>query len=66
MIDLDPLNEADEKELKQLIENHVKYTGSPKGKRILENWDRDRELFVKVFPMEYRRALENMNNQNRG
>jgi len=66
MIDLDPLNEEDEAELKQLIENHAKYTGSPKAKRILANWDLERELFVKVFPMEYRRALNNMKNQNRG
>lgn len=66
MIDLDPLNESDEKELKHLIENHLKYTGSPKAKRILANWDRERELFVKVFPMEYRCALNNMKNQNRG
>ena len=66
MIDLDPLNEEDETELKQLIENHAKYTGSPKAKRILANWDLERELFVKVFPMEYRRALSNMKNQNRG
>ena len=66
MIDLDPLNAEDEAELKQLIENHAKYTGSPKAKRILANWDREREFFVKVFPMEYRRALENMKNQNRG
>ncbi|MBP5247979.1 MAG: glutamate synthase large subunit [Fibrobacter sp.] len=66
MIDLDPLNEEDEAELKQLIENHAKYTGSPKAKRILANWDREREFFVKVFPMEYRRALNNMKNQNRG
>lgn len=66
MIDLDPLDESDEKELKHLIENHLKYTGSPKAKRILANWDRERELFVKVFPMEYRCALNNMKNQNRG
>ena len=66
MIDLDPLNEEDETELKQLIENHAKYTGSPKAKRILANWDLERELFVKEFPMEYRRALSNMKNQNRG
>lgn len=66
MIDLDPLNAADEKELKTLIENHMKYTGSPKAKRILENWDRECEFFVKVFPMEYRRALEMMNQREHG
>ncbi len=66
MIDLDPIDESDERELKRLIENHVKYTGSPKAKRILAGWERERELFVKVFPMEYRCALNNMKSQNRG
>lgn len=66
MIDLDPLGEDDETELKSLIENHVKYTGSPKAKRILSHWDSARELFVKVFPMEYRRALERMRISQKG
>ncbi len=66
MIDLDPIDESDERELKRLIENHAKYTGSPKAKRILAGWERERELFVKVFPMEYRCALNNMKSQNRG
>lgn len=66
MIDLDPLDESDERELKRLIENHAKYTGSPKAKKILADWDSERELFVKVFPMEYRCALNNMKNRNRG
>lgn len=66
MIDLDPVDSEDEKELKHLIENHLKFTGSPKAKRILDNWETEKELFVKVFPMEYRRALTSMKKQDRG
>lgn len=64
MVDLDMLDSADETELKALIENHVHYTGSPKGARILKNWDRERERFVKVFPMEYRRVLGAMSKKD--
>ena len=32
-------------------------TGSPRGKWILENWERMLPKFVKVFPHEYKRVL---------
>jgi glutamate synthase (NADPH) large chain len=48
---------ADELIVKQLIENHARYTGSAQGKRILKQWGEYRAKFVKVFPHEYRRAL---------
>ena len=50
-------NTSDEVLLKQLIESHQRYTGSEVGRRILDDWDRARAKFVKVFPHEYRRAL---------
>ncbi|MCP3661614.1 MAG: glutamate synthase large subunit [Gammaproteobacteria bacterium] len=43
--------------LKQLIENHRHYTNSAVAKNILDNWDRYLPIFVKVMPVEYRRAL---------
>ena len=48
---------ADESILKELIENHRRYTGSDHAKHILANWHTCRGKFVKVFPNEYRRAL---------
>lgn len=51
------LNQPDEVILKGLIENHAKYTGSPRAKEILANWDTSRDKFVKVMPNEYKRAL---------
>lgn len=47
----------DDERLRQLIENHKRYTGSTVAENILENWDDYRPKFVKVMPTEYRRAL---------
>ncbi|MFO1198600.1 MAG: glutamate synthase-related protein, partial [Burkholderiaceae bacterium] len=49
--------ECDEIVLKSLVERHFKHTGSEKARTILDDWDRARTHFVKVFPSEYRRAL---------
>jgi len=43
--------------LKQLIENHLHYTNSAVAKRILDDWDAYLPKFVKVMPVDYRRAL---------
>ena len=50
----------DEERLSQLLTNHFKYTGSPKAKAILDDWAGYRTKFVKVMPVEYRRALREM------
>jgi len=54
------LGQSDEAILKRLIENHARYTGSAQAKRILADWNAFRARFVKVFPNEYRRALEEL------
>jgi glutamate synthase (NADPH/NADH) large chain len=46
--------------LRQLIENHRHYTGSERAKLILDDWEAYLPKFVKVMPVEYRRALEAM------
>ncbi|MDD2914035.1 MAG: glutamate synthase large subunit [Gallionella sp.] len=51
------LNRADETLLREYIENHLRYTGSPRAKQILDNWKRYLPQFTKVMPTEYRRAL---------
>jgi hypothetical protein len=50
----------DEERLFQLISNHMHYTGSTRAKEILDNWADYRPKFRKVMPVEYRRALEDM------
>ena len=43
-----------------LLENHLRYTGSARAKEILENKEEYLPKFVKVMPVEYRRALQEM------
>jgi glutamate synthase (NADPH/NADH) large chain len=51
--------------LRQLIGNHLHYTGSPVAKRILDDWDAFLPRFVKVMPVDYRRALGEMQARHR-
>jgi len=51
---------SDEERLMQLISNHHAYTGSARAKAILDDWPHMRTKFVKVMPVEYRRALQEM------
>ncbi len=46
--------------LKHLIERHMHYTDSGRAREILENWDAWLPKFVKVMPVDYRRALQEM------
>ena len=48
---------ADITELKQLIENHRDYTGSPVAEKILASWEDSLARFVKVMPTDYKRVL---------
>jgi glutamate synthase (NADPH/NADH) large chain len=49
--------QADEQQLKELIEDHHRWTGSARARELLDQWATARSRFVKVFPNEYRRAL---------
>jgi glutamate synthase (NADPH/NADH) large chain len=49
--------------LHQIIENHRHYTGSERARVILENWEAWLPKFVKIMPVEYRKALERMAHQ---
>ncbi|MEK1862362.1 MAG: glutamate synthase large subunit, partial [Rhizobium leguminosarum] len=56
----------DEERLYQLISNHLHYTGSARATQILDNWADYRPKFRKVMPVEYRRALEEMERSRMG
>ena len=59
MVELSLLEDnADERELKSLIYNHYRYTGSPLAKRILTNWNEYVSQFIKVVPIEYKKVLQ--------
>jgi glutamate synthase domain-containing protein 3 len=51
---------ADEALLRELIERHLRCTGSTVARAILDGWEAARTKFVKVFPHEYKRALGEM------
>jgi glutamate synthase (NADPH/NADH) large chain/glutamate synthase (ferredoxin) len=49
--------QSDEAQLKRLLEEHNRWTGSKRARELLDTWDVSRLKFVKVFPNEYKRAL---------
>jgi glutamate synthase (NADPH) large chain len=59
------LDQDDKRILRELIHRHIHYTDSAVGKRILAEWDRYLPRFVKVMPVEYRRALQEMEAETR-
>lgn len=59
-IEFENISEEDATELKAIIEKHVLYTESKKGARLLANWNASLDNFVKVMPIEYKRALERL------
>jgi len=58
--DLTELDEADAIEVRSLVAEHVERTGSPVGRRVLDEFDALLPKFVKVFPADYRRVLEQL------
>ena len=49
--------QSDEAQLRKLLEEHNRWTGSKRARELLDTWDTSRAKFVKVFPNEYKRAL---------
>ncbi len=59
IVDLLPVEEEEDiQELRNLIEEHRKLTGSTVAEKILNEWEAMLPKFVKVFPTDYRRVLE--------
>jgi len=56
----------DDKRLRCLVERHLHYTNSAVARRILDDWEHYLPQFVKVMPVDYKRALAEMQaNQSR-
>ncbi len=60
MVELVHLETEDQHEIKELIYNHVKYTESDLGTTILQDWEVNKMDFIKVYPTDYRLALERL------
>jgi len=59
MSDLESLTDPEEvADLRQLVQNHAHYTGSPRAQAVLEQWEVFLPKFVKVMPRDYKRVLE--------
>jgi len=56
-VQIDHVSGHDDEMLKGLIQRHLLYTGSDRARLVLENWAAYLPKFVKVMPLEYRRAL---------
>lgn len=57
MVDLDPVCQNDIDELKKMMQDHLKFTGSTVAKFILDDFDNQLKNFIKVFPKDYKRVL---------
>jgi len=57
---IDHVGGHDDATLKALIQRHLLFTGSERARLVLENWAQYLPKFVKVMPLEYRRALAEM------
>ncbi|MGH9577827.1 MAG: glutamate synthase subunit alpha, partial [Terriglobales bacterium] len=58
MVELEPVSTVEDKKiLRDMIEKHMRYTGSRKAKKVLDAWDAMLSKFVKVMPVDYKRVL---------
>jgi glutamate synthase (NADPH/NADH) large chain len=51
------MDKHDAERIWQLVARHLKYTGSERARMIIDQWPEYLPKFVKVMPVEYRRAL---------
>ncbi len=64
MVDLESIyHEEDQRLLRDLIRRHYDWTGSAQARRIMDNWPEMSGRFVKVMPIDYRKALERLRQQ---
>ena len=54
------MDRHDAERVRELLVRHLKYTGSSRAKSILDNWQAMLPKFVKVMPVEYARALQEL------
>jgi glutamate synthase (NADPH/NADH) large chain len=57
-IEFEDILAEDAADLKSLIEKHVLYTESNRGKEILADWETNLAKFVRIMPIEYKKALK--------
>jgi len=63
-VDLVKVDEEDAQQLKSLIEEHFQSTQSAVAKKVLDEWNKTLSKFVKVYPTDYRRVIEERTKKN--
>ena len=64
-VDLVAVEETEDvQQLKGLIEEHYKTTQSGVAKKVLDAWEDNLKNFIKVYPRDYRRVLEERKRKN--
>jgi len=58
MVGLEACNDDDMNYLKSMIEKHHVITESPVAGKVLADWNKAKQCFVKVMPTEYKKILE--------
>ncbi len=63
MVELELLDDPeDRRELKKILERHLRYTGSAIAKSLLSDWENGWKRFIKVIPVGYKMLLKDESN----
>jgi glutamate synthase domain-containing protein 3 len=57
-VSLEEISASDAAELRALVAEHARRTGSAVAERLLGDWEASLERFVKVMPDDFRRVLD--------
>jgi glutamate synthase (NADPH/NADH) large chain len=66
MVDLDPLDAEDAQALNDMITRHYAYTGSTVARFVLDDFENQLKNFIKVFPKDYKKALQDKSKVKQG
>jgi glutamate synthase domain-containing protein 2/glutamate synthase domain-containing protein 1/glutamate synthase domain-containing protein 3 len=59
MVELSNVSDPEDvKEIHELLTRHAAFTGSLVAQNILDEWEESYATFIKVFPLDYKRVLE--------
>jgi glutamate synthase (NADPH/NADH) large chain len=61
MVELCSPDKEDEEIIRELLSDHIKYTGSRRAQEVMEDLQQSLKRFIKVIPIEYRKVLEQRN-----
>ena len=63
MVEIELMDDPkDREDLKRILEDHLRYTGSRKAEALLEDWDGSCKRFIKVMPVGYKMLLKDESN----